>query len=130
MLRAARAEAHKSLSDLKELGIPAGTLDPELLARLGKRGQCVLVTRDGSMLEPTIQRGVWREAEVTLFLLGKRWGLLPISELSRRMLFLWPALVSQAAASAPGAAWRVSPTIPGVPANAFRLVTGKHGSAA
>jgi hypothetical protein len=129
VMRMARVVRHESLTDLQELGIATGTLDPQLLAQLGGLGLHVLLTRDGSMLDPIIQRGAWRKAGVTLFLLGKRWGMLPLSELTRRMLFLWPALVAQAEASAPGAAWRVSPTIPTVQSNAFRLVTGMHGAA-
>jgi len=127
VMRMARVVWHERLTDLQELGIAAGTLDPQLLAKLGDLDHHVLITRDGNMLDPIIQRGAWREAGVTLFLLGKRWGLLPLSELTRRMLFLWPDLVAQAEASVAGAAWRVSPTIPTVPSNAFRLVTGRHG---
>lgn len=128
LLRQARAVAHDSLTDLRELGIPAGTLDPDLLFKLGKHSRPVLLTRDGSMLEPIIQRGAWREAGVMLFLMGKAWGKLPLAELTRRMMFLWPSLVAQAEASAPGAAWRVSPSIPSAPSNAFRLVTGRHAA--
>lgn len=127
VMRMARVVRHESLTNLQELGIAAGTLDPQLLTKLGALGRHVLLTRDGSMLDPIIQRGAWRDAGVTLFLLGKRWGVLPLSELTRRMLFLWPDLVAQAEASVAGAAWRVSPTIPTVPSNAFRLVTGRHG---
>jgi hypothetical protein len=129
LLRASRAMAHDRLSTLQELGIPAGTLDPFLLRKLGERGGCALVTRDGRMLEPVAQREAWREAQVTLFLLGGRWGKLLLGDLARRFIFLWPALVAQAEASAFGAAWRVSPTIPEAPANAFRLVTGRHAAA-
>lgn len=129
VMRMARVVQHESLTDLQELGIPAGALDPSLLMELGRRGQHVLLTRDGSMLDPFIQRGAWRASGVTLFLLSKRWGMLSLSELTRRTLFLWPDLVAQAAASAPGAAWRVSPTIPAIHTNAFRLVTGRHGTA-
>jgi hypothetical protein len=129
VMRMARVVRHESLTNLPELGIAAGTLDPLLLTQLGVLGRHVLLTRDGSMLDPIIQRGAWRSAGVTLFLLGKRWGTLPLSELTRRMLFLWPDLVALAEASVAGTAWRVSPTIPTVPSNAFRLVTGRHGAA-
>jgi hypothetical protein len=130
VMRMARVIRHESLTDLQESGIAPGTLDPLLLAKLGGLGRHLLLTRDGSMLDLLIQRGAWREAGVTLFLLGKRWGTLPLSELTRRMLFLSPDLVAQAEASAAGAAWRVSPTIPTVPSNAFRLVTGRHSGTA
>lgn len=128
VMRMARVVQHENLRDLQELGIAAGTLDPQLLAKLGELGRHVLLTRDGRMLDPIIQRGAWRDAGVTLFLLGDRWGRLPLSELARRMLFLWPALVDQAEASRAGAAWRVSPVIPAVPDATFRLVTGRHGA--
>ncbi|MFZ6761297.1 PIN-like domain-containing protein [Pseudoroseomonas sp. WGS1072] len=128
LLRQARAVAHEDLIDLRELGIPAGTLDPDLLVKLGRHARPVLVTRDGSMLEPVIQRGAWRDGGVMLFLMGKAWGKLPLAELTRRAMFLWPSLVAQAEASAAGAAWRVSPTIPATSGNAFRLVTGQHAA--
>jgi hypothetical protein len=115
------------LHSLEEIGIPKGALDPAILNTLGQRGPHALVTRDGSMLDPLIQRGAWRDAGVTLFMLGKGWGKLPLSELSRRLLFLWPDLVAQAEATPPGPAWRVSPTIPAAASSAFRLVTGRHG---
>jgi hypothetical protein len=126
VMRMARVARHESLTNLQELDIAAGTLDLQLLTKLGALGRHVLLTRDGAMLDPIIQRGAWRASGVTLFLLGKRWGILPLSELTRRMLFLWPDLVAQAEASAAGAAWRVSPAIPAVPSTAFRLVTGRH----
>jgi hypothetical protein len=87
VMRMARVVQHQSLTDLQELGIAAGTLDPQLRAKLGGLGSHhVLLTRDGNMLDPIIQRGAWRDAGVTLFLLGKRWGGLPLSELTRRTL--------------------------------------------
>ena len=126
LLRGARAPSHGSMKSLSDLGIPAGALDPALLSTLGQHGGCVLLTRDGSMLNPVVQRGAWKSAGVTLFLLGGAWGQLALGELARRFLFLWPHIVRHAENSSPGAAWRVSPGIPGAGANAFRLVTGKH----
>ena len=99
VLRVSRAPRFEQVRSLEELGIPRGTLDPALLIGLGQRGPHALVTRDGSMLEPLIQRGAWREAGVTLFMLGKGWGKMPLSELSRRVLFLWPNMVAQAGVS-------------------------------
>jgi hypothetical protein len=130
LLRQSCAAAHERVTTLDELGIEAGTLDPELLRKLGTHGRCVLVTRDGKMLEPVEQREVWQTAGVTLFLLGQRWGTLPLGDLARRFLFIWPALVDQAYASAPGAAWRVAPSMPSIPTNAFRLVSGRHADPA
>lgn len=128
LLRASRAVACDRTTTLQELGIPAGTLDPTLLRDLGARGGCALITRDGRMLEPVVQREAWREARVTLFLLGGRWGKLPLRELARRFLFLWPAIVAQAEASAFGAAWRVAPSVPNPLASVFRLVRGRHAN--
>jgi hypothetical protein len=126
LLRAMRALAHDRVTTLEQLGIPACTLDPAVLRGLGERGGCALVTRDGRMLEPVAQREAWRAAHVTLFLLGGRWGSLPLGEMTRRFVFLWPAIVAHANASAFGAAWRVNPSLPEAPARAFRLVTGRH----
>jgi hypothetical protein len=125
-LRACRVLAYDCLTDLPSLGIPAGTLDAELLMKLGARGRFALVARDGRMLEPLTQRQAWRQSGVTVFLLSKQWGLLPLGELSRRLLFLWPSLVAHAEASGPGMAWRVSPTMPAPRTNAFRLVTARN----
>jgi hypothetical protein len=130
LLRESRGAAYGDVTTLSELGIAAGTLDPELFRRLGNHGACVLVTRDGRMLEPVEQREAWHAAGVTLFLLGQRWGTLKLGDLARRFLFIWPALVDQAYASAPGAAWRVNPSVPSTPTNAFRLVSGRHADPA
>lgn len=124
-LRACRAVSHAQVSDLAAQGIAPGTLDADMLRLLGERGRFALVARDGRMLEPMIQRQAWRGSGVTLFLLGKQWGTLRLSELSRRILFLWPNLVDHAEQGGQGVAWRVSPTIPGPAANAFRLVTAR-----
>ena len=126
LLRASRALPHDRVTTLHELGVPIGTLDPAMLRKLGEQGGCALVTRDGRMLDPIVQREAWRAAGVTLFLLGGRWGTFPLGELARRLLFLWPAIVAQAEASSFGAAWRVAPAVPNTPANTFRLVTGRH----
>jgi hypothetical protein len=129
VLRSSRAMAHERVTDLPSLGIAAGTLDAELLRQLGKRGHFALVGRDGRMLEPLTQRQAWRESGVTVFLLGKKWGSLKLGELSRRLLFLWPALVDYAEQGGQGVAWRVSPAIPGPASNAFRLVTARADEA-
>lgn len=126
LLRSSRVLDHDRLRTLEDLGIRPDASDSDLLARLGQVGGSVLVTRDGRMLEPQLQRQAWRDAGVILFLLGKRWGGLPIREITRRMLFLWPQIVEYAEESAPGQAWRVSPSIPNPSTNAFRLVTGRH----
>ena len=126
LLKQARAVASDRTTTLKALDIPVGALDPDVLKQLGKLDRPVLLTRDSSMLGSVVQRGAWREAGVNLFLFGKRWGQLPLGELVRRMVFLWPSIVDQAEASAPGVAWRVNLTMPSVPANSFKLVTGQH----
>lgn len=130
VIRAARAVGYKRTHLLPELGIRRGTLDPDLLAELGKRGVRALVARDGKMLDPVIQRGAWREAGITLFLLGTKWGGLPLGELARRFLFLWPTIVDYTDKGGIGAAWRVSPSVPEVTDRAFRLVTGRHADPA
>lgn len=125
-LRACRALAHDRLTDLPSVGIPNGTLDPEMLTQLGARGNFALLARDGRMLEPLTQRQAWRASGVTVFLLAKQWGQLPLGELSRRLLFLWPTLVEYAEQGGQGVAWRVSHAIPGPKSNAFRLVTARQ----
>lgn len=125
VLRASRAIAHDRLTDLPAQGVAPGTLDEALLRQLGARGRFALVARDGRMLEPLTQRQAWRESGVTVFLLSKKWGTMHLSELSRRLLFLWPQLVGHAETGGQGLAWRVSPTIPAPAANAFRLVTNR-----
>lgn len=126
VLLSARAHPLGRITDLPSVGVPNGTLDPALMAMLGAKGRFALILRDGSMLEPILQRQAWKDANVTLFLLSKRWGQLPLFELSRRILFLWPTLVEYAYDGGQGAAWRVNPTIPSPGSNAFRLVTGRH----
>jgi hypothetical protein len=126
LLRASRAVAHDSIRTAAELGISGGTLDPPLLRSLGEKGPHALITRDSRMLHPLIQRGAWREAGVTLFLLDGRWGRLPLGDMTRRMIFLWPSFVNQAEGAPLGIAWRVAPTVPAVGTKAFRLVTGEH----
>ena len=129
LLRQARAVSSGTIRTLPELGIPPGTSDPAVLHSIGTLKRPVLLTRDGSMLGPVVQREAWRTAGVTLFLFGGRWGTLPLGELARRLLYLWPSIVDCAEASAPGAAWRVAVKIPSIPATTFRLVTGQHGRA-
>lgn len=129
-LRASRAAGHERVTDLPAQGIASGTLDADLLRRLGARGSFALVARDGRMLEPLMQRQAWRESGVTVFLLGKQWGTLKLAELSRRLLFLWPTLVDYAEQGGQGVAWRVSPKIPVPTTNAFRLVTARSDEGA
>lgn len=125
-LRACRALAHERVTDLPSVGVPHGTLDPDVLRELGARGRYALIARDGKMLEPLMQRQAWRESGVTLFLLAKQWGQLKLWDLSRRLLFLWPQLVAHAEDGGQGLAWRVSPTMPALGSNAFRLVTARR----
>ncbi len=126
VLRVARVDVAQQLTDLPSIGVPNGTLDPQLLASLGTKGSIVLILRDGQMLTPIIQRQAWKSSGVTLFLLSKQWGQLPLFELSRRFLFLWPGLLAHVIAGGQGVAWRVNPTIPSPSSSAFRLVTGLH----
>ena len=127
LLRQSRAAESGSVRTLPELGIERGTLDPDVLRGVGQSASRVLLTRDGRMLGPAVQREAWRTAGITLFMFGRQWGTLPLGELARRMVFLWPAIVEQAGASAAGAAWRVSHSIPSAPASTFRLVTERFG---
>lgn len=129
VLNAARADPVNRITDLPSIGVPRGTLDAELIKNLGERGRFALVVRDGKMLGPIVQRRAWKASRVTLFMLSAQWGQFPLSELSRRLLFLWPTLVAHATDGEQGAAWRVNPTIPLPGANAFRLVTGQHAEA-
>jgi hypothetical protein len=126
LLRTARLVAHDRVRTLPEMNIPDGTLDIALLEKLGREGAYALTSRDGRMLEPVLQRWAWREFSVSLFLLGKQWGTLPIGELTRRIIYLWPSIVQLAETSGLGAAWRVTPRIPEIPARSFRIVTGLH----
>lgn len=123
LLRASRAAAFDRITDLQQQGIEPGTLDTPMLTLLGQRGRFALIARDGRMLDPLIQRKAWRASGVTLFLLGKQWGNLPLGELARRLLFLWPDVVQHAEQGGQGVAWRVAPRVPGLAANTFRLVT-------
>ena len=130
VLQAARADAHDRLATLPEVGIAPGTLDTALLHELGQRGRFALILRDARVLDPVLQRQAWRDSGVTLFILGKDWGKLPLRELARRALFLWPRLVAHAEAGGQGVAWRVAPAVPSPGSNAFRLVTGRHADPA
>lgn len=125
VMRAAGADRASALSDLPSLGIANGTLDPDLLAALGDKGSFALIVRDSRMLDPVMQRRAWRDSGVTLFILSK-WGQLPLFELGRRMLFVWPSLRAHAESGGRGVAWRVSAAMPKVDSTAFRLVTGLH----
>jgi len=126
MLRSSRADAHDRVRTLTEIGIPAGTLDPSLLQKLGECGPHALISRDSRILHPLIQRGAWRDAKVTLFLLDGKWGSLRLGEIARRLLFLWPDIVKQAEGAPLGPAWRVSSRVPSTLSTTFRLVTGEH----
>jgi hypothetical protein len=125
VLLASRTLPEERLKLLPELGIPNGTLDAEMLAALGQGGRFTLIARDGRMLEPLLQRQAWQGSGVTLFLLGKDWGRLPLRELSRRVLFVWPGLVERAEEGGQGKAWRVSPGMPNLRSNTFRPVTAR-----
>ncbi|MDR3524055.1 MAG: hypothetical protein P4L66_08110 [Acetobacteraceae bacterium] len=126
LLRLSRAEAVDRIRTLPELDINPGTLDPALLRQLGERGPHVLISRDSRILHSLVQRGAWKEARVTLFLLEGKWGRLPLGEMARRLLYLWPYIIQQAESGPLGNAWRVAAGIPTPGGSTFRLVTGLH----
>ncbi len=122
ILRLAKVHPEGSITSLEEMGIPSEAPDEVWLKALGEKGSCVAVTRDGEILNVVVQRAAWRAAGVSLLLLDKKWGLLPIREIARALLYWWPSMVDHANAGVLGTAWTISPNIPPIPANGIRLV--------
>jgi len=107
MLRGLRAPGSPAIHDVRELGL-GGTSDEVLLTELAGRGFAALVTRDSSMLSASVRRDVWRRSAVSVFVCDGRWGNLALFELARRLVWWWPAIVTQAQAGPQGGAWRIS----------------------
>jgi hypothetical protein len=124
ILRMARAQPEGMLTSLEELGFPAGTLDEVWISELGRRGNFVVISRDGEILNATVRRDAWGASDVRLLLLDKRWGLMPIRDIMRALFYWWPMMARYAQAGAPGSAWTVTHKIQEPPETGIRLVTG------
>lgn len=124
LLRLARVEPVSRITSLTELGFAGDTTDEQWLSELGRQGGFCVVTRDGAILQVSIERKAWSAAGVSLLVLDKQWGQQPGRELSRRLLYWWPYMVGHAEAGRPGSAWTVPHHVPPPPARGIRLVTG------
>jgi hypothetical protein len=122
ILRLAKVQPEGLITSLEEMGIPGETPDEAWLMALRQKGGCVAVTRDGEILNAAVRRAAWRASGVSLLLLDKKWGLVPIKEIARTLLFWWPHMVEHAYAGVAGSAWTVSPNIPAAPSKGIRLV--------
>jgi hypothetical protein len=124
ILRMARVQPEGMLTSLEELGFSAGDADEDWISALGQRGNFVAITRDGEILNAAVRRDAWRASGVRLLLLDKKWGLMPIRDIVRSLLYWWPMMVHYAQAGAPGTAWTVSHKVQEPPETGIRLVTG------
>jgi len=124
ILRMARVQPEGMLTSLEELGFSAGDADEDWISALGQRGNFVAITRDGEILNAAVRRDAWRASGVRLLLLDKKWGLMPIRDIVRSLLYWWPMMVRYAQAGAPGTAWTVSHKVQEPPETGIRLVTG------
>lgn len=122
----ARVSPEARITSLEELGVPGDAPDEAWLTALGRKGHCVSVTRDGEILSAVIRRAAWRASGVSLLLLDKKWGHLPLREIARTLLYWWPHMVERANVGVPGTAWTVSHNLPPAPANGIRLVTAPN----
>lgn len=104
ILRMARVQPLGMLTSLEELGFPAGRDDADWILDLGRRGNFVAITRDGEILNAAARRDAWRASGVRLLLLDKKWGLMPLGEIVRSLLYWWPLMVHYAEAGTPGTA--------------------------
>ncbi len=113
------------ITTLHDLGFSRGVgiTDRAWLSELGKADHYVGVTRDGSILNTSVQARAWAGSGLRLFLL-KGWGNLPGQEIVRTLCYWWPSIVAYAEAGAPGTAWTVPPSLPPPGAKAIKLVTG------
>jgi hypothetical protein len=124
LLRLSKMEPVGRITSLAELGFAGSTPDEQWLSDLGRQGGFCVVTRNGAILQASIQRRAWSTAGVSLLVLDKQWGQQPRRELSRRLLYWWPHMISHAEAGQPGNAWTVPHGVPDPPARGIRLVTG------
>jgi hypothetical protein len=125
ILRMARVRPEGMLTSLAELGFPEGASDEDWISELGRRGNFVAVTRDGEILNAAVRREAWRASGVRLLLLDKKWGMMPIRDMVRALLYWWPLMVRYAQAGAPGTAWTVSHKVQEPPETGIRLVSGR-----
>ena len=112
------------ITSLAELGFPGDTPDEDWISDLGKRGGHVAISRDGDILNVAVQRKAWQAEKLSMLLLDKKWGLLPLREIVRSLLYWWPHMTRYSAASKPGTAWTVSHKVPEPDVKGIRLVTG------
>ena len=124
ILRLARVQPVGRLTSLEELGFVMGGPDEDWLLKLGKLGGHVAVTRDGEILNAAVRRDAWQASGVRILLLDKKWGLMPLRDIVRALLYWWPLMVRYAQAGAPGTAWTISHKVHEPPETGIRLVTG------
>ena len=105
-----RAPCSPNIFDMRALGF-AGAYDETWLAALPQKGVNAVVTMDSRILNASIRREVWRSAGLTLFVMDRRWGNLPLFEQGRRLIWWWPSIADAAATGPQGAAWSVSATL-------------------
>lgn len=124
LLRNARMEPLGRVTSLEELGFAPNAKDVDWLLELGRWGSHCVISRDGKILRLTVERQAWRASGVSLLVLDKRWGQLPLSELARRLLYWWPYMVQHAEAGQQGEAWTVPSEVPNPGSRTLRRVTG------
>ena len=88
LLRGARVRPEGMITNLEELGFPAGANDEDWMPELGKRGSFVAITRGGEILNAAVRRNAFRSSGIRLLMLDKKWGLLPIRDLVRALFYL------------------------------------------
>jgi hypothetical protein len=123
ILQLAKIDPVGRITSLEEMGIAGNTPDETWLGELGKLGKFVAVTRDGDILNAIVRPAAWRSSGVSLLLLDRKWGSLPLREIARTLLFWWPHMVAHARAGVAGTAWTVSHNMPHAPEGGIRLVT-------
>jgi hypothetical protein len=107
LLRTIRAPGNPHIHDLRELGL-TGSADEVWMPLLAGRGARGVVTKDSSILRASVRRDVWRRARLTVFVLNKGWGNLPLFEQARALVWWWPAIVERGSSGPTGAAWELS----------------------
>lgn len=123
LLKLAKMPPLGRITSLAELGFAP---DEEWMPALGARGRHVAITQDGEILRASVRLDAWRASGLTLLILDGRWGLLPIAEKMRALVYWWPYMVEQAEAAAAGSAWTVPHRVP-APQKGIRLVTPRLG---
>jgi hypothetical protein len=126
LLRLARVAPLNRITSLTELGFAPDAADEDWMPALDAKSRHVVVTRDGEILRASVRLDAWRASNLTLMLLDGKWGQLPITEMTRALVFWWPYMVEQAEAAASGTAWTVPHQVPR-PSKGIRLVTPRLG---